>query len=93
MPDNNVHDVSQSDVSIHEHTTGNLFNNEVTTVQGPMGDDSKIESWKAWNMKILMNDGNILTTMTNGLEQAIEDYKMFLYTRAIHLSHMIQYHI
>ena len=33
MPDENVHNVSQSDLSIKENTTGNSFNNEVTTVQ------------------------------------------------------------
>ena len=84
-PDKNVHDVSQSDISINENTTGNSFNNEVATV--------KIELQKAWTMEMLTNDGNILTTMMNGLKQAREDYKKFLYARAIHSSHVIQYHM
>ena len=93
MPNKNVHDVSQSDVSLNENATRNSFNNEVTTVQGPMGDDNEIELWKVWTMKILMNDGDLLMTMTNGLEQAREDYKKFMYARAIHSNHAIQYHM
>ena len=40
-----------------------------------------------------MNDGNILMTTMNGVKQAREDYKKFLYARAIHSSHVIQYHM
>ena len=32
-------------------------------------------------------------TMMNGLEQASEDYKKFLYARATHSNHVIQYHM
>ena len=46
MPNEDVHDVSQSDVSLNENLTGNTFNNEVTVVQGPTGDDDGIESQK-----------------------------------------------
>ena len=42
---------------------------------------------------MLMNNGNILMTMTNGLEQARDDHKKFMYARAIHSNHMIQYHM
>ena len=31
--------------------------------------------------------------MTNGLEQASEDYKKFLYARVTHSNHVIQYHM
>ena len=89
MPDKNVHDLSQSDVSLNDNYTGNAFNNEVTTVQGPMGDDKQIKLQKEWSMEMLTNNGNILTTMTNGLEEAREGYKKFLYTKAIHSNHMI----
>ena len=93
MPNENVHDVSQRDVSINENTTGNSFNNEVTMVQGTMGDDNEIKSRKVWTMEMLTNDGDISTTMMNGIKQAREDYKKFLYARAIHSNHMIQYHM
>ena len=61
-------------------------------VQGQTGDDDENESWKAWTMEMLTNDGDTLTTMMNGLEQASEDYKKFLYARATHSNHAIQYH-
>ena len=93
MPDENVHDVSQSDVSLNENPTGNTFNNEVTVVQGPTGDDDEIKTWKAWMMEMLTHDGNISTTMMNGLEQVSEDYKKFLYARVTHSIHVIQYHM
>ena len=93
MPNENVHDVSQSDVSLNENPTGNTFNNAVTVVQGPTGDDDEIESWKTWTMEMLMNDSNILTTMTNRLKQVSEDYKKSLYARATHSNHVIQYHM
>ena len=92
MRDEYVHDESQSDISLNEKPTGNTFNNEATVVQGPTGDNDEIELWKAWMMEILMNDGNISTTMMNGSEQASGDYKKFLYARATHSNHVIQYH-
>ena len=93
MTDKNIHDVSQSDVLINENPTRNTFNNEATIVQDPMDDDDTIELWKAWMMEMPTNDGNILTTMTSGLEQANRDYKKFLYARVTHSNHAIQYHM
>ena len=89
----NVHDVSQSDVSINENTTVNSFNNEVTTVQGPMDDNNEIKSQKACTVEMLMNNSNILTLMMIEHKQAKKDYKKFLYARATHSSHAIQYHV
>ena len=43
MPDENIHNVSQSDVSLNENPTGNIFNNEAIVVQGPTGDDDEIK--------------------------------------------------
>ena len=93
MPDENVHDISQSDVSLNEYPTGNTFNNEMTLVQGPTGDDYKTKLWKTWTMEILMNDGDISTPKTKRLEQVSEDYRKFLYARATHSNHVIQYHM
>ena len=42
---------------------------------------------------MLINNGNISMTMMNGLKQVREDYKKFLYARAIHSSHTMQYHM
>ena len=65
MPNENVHDVSQSDVSLNENPTGNTFNNEVSVIQGPTGDDDKSKPQKAWMMEMLTNDGDISMTMMN----------------------------
>ena len=40
-----------------------------------------------------MNDGNIYMTTMNGSEQVSKDYKKFLYARATHSNHVIQYHM
>ena len=77
----------------NENPTRNTFNNEAAIVQGQMGDNDKIKLQKAWMMEMPMNDGDISTTMMNGLEQAYRDYKKFLYARATHSNHVIQYHI
>ena len=44
-------------------------------------------------MEMLTSDGNISTTTMNGPEQASDDYKKFLYARATHSNHVIQYHM
>ena len=88
-PNEYIHDMSQSDISLNENPTGNTFNNVATVVQGPTDDDVKNELQKAWTMEMLMNEGNISMTMTNGLEQVSEDYKKFLYARATHSNHAI----
>ena len=64
-----------------------------TVEPGPTGDDDKNKSRKAWTMEMLMSDSNISMTMTNGLEQMSDEYKKFLYARATHLNHAIQYHM
>ena len=64
-----------------------------TVVQGPTDDDDENESWKAWTMEMLMSDGNISMTTMNGPEQMSDEYKKFLYARATHSNHLIQYHM
>ena len=44
-------------------------------------------------MEIPVNDGNISMTMMSGPEQASRDHKKFLYARATHSNHAIQYHM
>ena len=93
MPDENVYDVSQSDISINENTTVNSFNNEATIIQGPMGDKNEIKSQKVWTMEMLTNNGDISMTRMIEIKQARDDYKKVLYGRTIHSSHTIQYHM
>ena len=40
-----------------------------------------------------MNDGDISVNTTNGVESMSDDEKMFLYARAVHSNHSIQYHM
>ena len=40
-----------------------------------------------------MNNGNISTNMMNEAELMSDDEKMFLYARAVHSNHLIQYHM
>ena len=88
-----MYDISQSDVSFNENSTANLFNDKATTVKGPMDDNKKIELWKACIMEMSMNSGDILTTTMIEYEQVKENHKKFLYARAMHSNHMIQYHM
>ena len=93
IPDKKVHGVSQSDTSINENHTENSFNNVTTVAQGPSDDNDESESQKARTMEMLMNDGNISMGMTNQPEQVSEEDKKFLYARAVHSNHSIQFHM
>ena len=42
---------------------------------------------------MLMNDGDISTNMMNEEESMSDDEKRFLYARAVHSNHSIQYHM
>ena len=92
-PDKKSDDYSQSDASINKKSTVNLINESTSEIQGHMDDDNKNESRKAWTMEMLMNDGNISANMMNEVESISDDEKMFLYARAAHSNHSIQYHM
>ena len=93
IPNKNTRDVSQSDTSINENHTENAFNNVTVVVQGPTDDNDENESWKVWTVEMLMNNSNISMSMTNEPEQVSEGDKKFLYARAVHSNHSIQYHM
>ena len=75
MPNENIHNVSQSDVSFNENPTGNTFNNGATVVQGPTGDDDENELWKAWMMEMLMIYSDISMTMMNDWSRGVRTTK------------------
>ena len=93
IPNENTHDVSQSDTLINEKHTENTLNNVTKVVQGPTDDNDENESWKMWTMDMLTNDGDISMSMMNEAEQVSEGDKKFLYARAVHSNHSIQYHM
>ena len=92
-PDEKAHGVSQSDTSINESHTENSLNKVTMMVQGPSDDNDKNELWKAWTIEMLMSDGDISMSMMNEQEQVSKEDKKFLYARAVHSNHSIQYHM
>ena len=48
----------------------------------------KYGQWRCW-----ISDSDISMTLMNGPEQVSKDYKKFLYARATHSIHAIQYHM
>ena len=61
--------------------------------QGPTEDNNKNESRKAWTMEMLMNGVDNSANTTSEEESMSDDERMFLYARAVHLNHSIQYHM
>ena len=92
-PDKKSDNCNQSDASINKLSTVNSINESMSEVQGPMDDNNKNESRKAWTMEMLMNGGDISANTTNEEVSMSDNEKMFLYARAIHSNHSIQYHI
>ena len=92
-PDKKSGDNDQSDTPISERSTVNSINKLTSEVQGPADDDNKNESRKAWTMEMLMNDSDISMNTTNEEVSMSDDEKMFLYARAVHSNHSIQYHM
>ena len=84
---------SQSDILISENCTMKSINKSTLVAQGPADDDDENELCKAWTMEMLTNDGHISTSMMNEEESMSEDEKKFLYARAVHSNHSIQYHM
>ena len=92
-PDKKSDDCNQSDASINKRSTVNSINESTSEVQGPTDDNNKNESRKAWTMEMLMNNSDISVNTMNEVESMSDDKKMFLYARAVHSNHSIQYHM
>ena len=92
-PDKKSDDCNQSDASINKLSTVNSINESMSEVQGPTDDNNKNKSRKAWTMEMLMNGGDISANTMNKEVSMSDDEKMFLYARAVHSNHSIQYHM
>ena len=92
-PDKKSDDYNQSDTSINKLSTVNSINESMSEVQGPTDDNNKNESRKAWTMEMLMNGGDISANTTNEEVLMSDNERMFLYARAVHSNHSIQYHM
>ena len=93
VPDKKSYNYNQSDASINKSSTVNSINESTSVVQGPTDDNNKIELRKEWAMVMPTNDGDISANMTNEAESMSDNEKMFLYARAVHSNHSIQYHM
>ena len=78
---------------ISEKGTENSINELTPVAQGPTEDDNKNESQKAWTMEMLMNSFDNSANMTSEEESMSDNERMFLYARAVHSNHSIQYHM
>ena len=92
-PKEETDDSNQCDTLISERGTENSINELTPEAQGPTEDDNKNESQKAWTMEMLMNGCDNSTNMTSGEESMSVNERMFLYARAVHSNHSIQYHM
>ena len=92
-PNEKPHGDSQSDTPISENHTVKSINKSTMVAQGPADDDDENKSHKAWTMEMLTNNGDISMSMMNEQESMSEDDKKFLYARAVHSNHSIQYHM
>ena len=92
-PDKKSDDSNQSDASINKRSTVNSINKSTSEVQGPTDEDNENESRKVWTMEMLTNDGDISVIMSNEVESMSDNENMFLYARAVHSNHLIQYHM
>ena len=92
-PEEKTDDSNQCDTPISERGTENSINELTPEAQGPTEDDSKNESQKAWTMEMLMNGFDNSTNTTSEEESMSDNERMFLYARAVHSNHSIQYHV
>ena len=92
-PEEKTDDNNQCDTPISEKNTENSINELTSMAQGPTDDDKKNELRKAFTMEMLMNGGDISTNTMSEEESMSDDERMFLYARAVHSNHLIQYHM
>ena len=92
-PEEKTDDSNQCDTLINERGTENSINELTPEAQGPTEDDNKNESRKAWTMEMLMNSFDNSMNTTSEEESMSDNERMFLYARAVHSNHSIQYHM
>ena len=92
-PEEKTDDNNQCDTPISEKGTENSINKLTPVAQGPTEDDNKNKSRKAWTMEMLMNGFDNSANTTSEEESMSDNERMFLYARAVHSNHSIQYHM
>ena len=84
---------NQCDTMISDGGTENSINETIPEAQGPTEDNNKNKPRKVWTMEMLMNGFDNSTNTTSEEELMSDNERMFLYARAVHLNHSIQYHM
>ena len=78
---------------ISDAGTENSINETIPETKGPTEYNTKNESRKAWTMEMLMNGFDNSTNTGSEEESMSENERMFLYARAVHSNHTIEYHL
>ena len=92
-PEESSDNYNQCDTMINDSGTENSINEMIPETKGPTDDNNKNESRKAWTMEMLMNGFDNSTNTASEEESMIDNERMFLYARAVHSNHSIQYHM
>ena len=92
-PEENSDNYNQCDTMISDAGTENSIYETIPETKGPTEDNNKNESWKAWTMEMLMNGFDNSTNTASKEESMSDNERMFLYARAVHSNHSIQYHM
>ena len=92
-PEEKSYNYNQCDMMISDGGTENSINETIPETKGPTEDSDENESRKAWTMEMLMNGFNNSTNTASEEESMTDDERMFLYARAVHSNHLIQYHM
>ena len=92
-PEESSDNYNQCDTMISDAGTENSINEMIPETKGPTDDNNKNESRKAWTMEMLMNGFDNSTNTASEEESMSNNERMFLYARAVHSNHSIQYHM
>ena len=92
-PEESSDNYNQCDTMISDAGTEKSINEMIPETKGPTDDNNKNESRKAWTMEMLMNGFDNSTNTASEEESMSDNERMFLYARAVHSNHSIQYHM
>ena len=92
-PEEKSENYNQCDTMISDGGTENSINETIPETKGPTEDNNKNELRKTWTMEMLMNGFNNSTNTASEEESMSDDERIFLYARAVHSNHSIQYHM
>ena len=92
-PEESSDNYNQCDTMISNAGTENSINKMIPETKGPTDDNNKNELRKAWTMEMLMNGFDNSMNTASEEESMSDNKRMFLYARAVHSNHSIQYHM